>query len=340
MSSTEPEPVKAHATNSSIVRSLLRSMRWMIHPVTVFVGLQILWVLVIVLWVVWFFERQEQFLEFARILGSPSQDSSMGFWSLVIGIVLLVLILIGVVFLFVVAIRQVALNRQQRSFVSSVTHELRSPLASLRLLLETLRLRKVDPATQDKMHGMMELDTERLVRLVDRILVSSRLDRGILTLGSPEVIKVNELVGAVIGQLQHADSGLQARIRIDLPECLTIRTIMPALALIISNLIENAIKYSPAGTPIEIRGNAKEGMFTLEVLDEGYGLSRTERRRIFRMFYRSGDAIKKAIPGTGLGLYIVRETARVLGGQVTADSRGPGKGAIFTLILPAMEGGH
>ena len=152
MSSIEPIlELEPYRMRPSLIRRIFRPFRWMIHPVTVFVGLQILWVLVVVLWVVWFLERQDQLIEFAKMLGNPNEVNQMGFWSLVIGIILLVLILIGVVFLFVVAIRQVALNRQQRSFVSSVTHELRSPLASLRLLLETLRLRHVEPNVQEQM---------------------------------------------------------------------------------------------------------------------------------------------------------------------------------------------
>lgn len=337
MSSTEPDSVTLHANKSSSFRSFLRSFRWIIHPVTVFVGLQVLWVVVVVLWVVWFFERQDQVLEFARMLGNPNQESSMGFWSLVIGIVLLVLILLGVVFLFVVAIRQVRLNRQQRNFISSVTHELRSPLASLRLLLETMRIRKVDPATQEQMFAMMEGDTDRLSRLVDQILVSSRLDRGIHTLGSSEVINVKTVIEAIILQLQYADHDLGSRARIVIDPNLHIRILRPAFALIVSNLIENAIKYSSPHTPIDINAFVKEGIFSLSVTDVGHGLSRSDRRRIFRMFYRSSDAIKQAIPGTGLGLYIVRETAVVLGGKIGVESKGPGKGSTFTLVLPTVE---
>ena len=344
MSSTEiatPVPKREILPSQEVswFRAFMRKLRWVLHPVTIFVGLQVLWVVLIVFWVNWFYEGQNQLAELMKSIGNQVPDTPYQLASLTAGIVLLVLILIGVVFLFVAAVRQASVNRQQRSFVSSVTHELRSPLASLKLFIETLRTRNVDPPTKDQILAMMDTDTERLSRLVDQILVSGRLDRGAMSFGTPEKVDVAALIQTVVTSLKYADPGITERVRVEISGPVFMLIPRPALSLIFSNLLENAIKYSPKGTPILVKISIGRGEFQMQVIDKGLGLERSERRRIFKMFHRADGAIKKAIPGTGLGLYIVRETARVLGGRVSAESEGLGAGAAFTLSIPLVESG-
>ena len=127
---------------------------------------------------------------------------------------------------------------------------------------------------------------------------------------------------------------IAARMKLECAPGLSLRTSRSALNLILNNLIENAVKYSPKGAPITITVDAQKDATRLSVKDHGIGLAPKERRRLFKMFHRSDVAIQKAIPGTGLGLYIVKTAVRVLGGRVWVESEGQDRGSTFHVELP------
>jgi signal transduction histidine kinase len=315
--------------------SWLRGLKWVTHPITVFVALQIVWLAITLIWVIWFVSEQEAISDLAQAFGGKYFDSRVTLTILVTGCVLLGVLLVGTIVLFVFGQRQNRQVRHQRIFVSSVTHELKSPLASLQLTLETMRAHQLDEATSKRMHQMAHSDINRLRRLVDQILVAGRLDRGGLTFGGEEEdVGVAALVRVVTEQLTYLDPRLAARLAVKCPADLQVHTSRSALLLILNNLIENAVKYSPPGAAISVRAAAERGGLALAVEDRGLGLTALERRRLFRMFHRGEDAVRKAIPGTGLGLYIVRSVVRLFGGKVWADSPGRGQGATFHVILP------
>ena len=158
------------------IRTLLK---WFSHPVFIFVTLQVVWIAITLIWVIWFLDSAQEIKKLSEDLGHPHLNNHYTLVILVVGCILLGVILLGTVILFVKTQQQSNLMNQQKSFVSSVTHELRSPLASLQLTFETMRARTLDTSTSRKLLDMASEDTQRLTRLVDQILVSSRLDRGI-----------------------------------------------------------------------------------------------------------------------------------------------------------------
>lgn len=316
-------------------------LRYLIHPVVVFVTLQCLGVCVTILWVIWFLNQKEELSQIASALGQKNIDFSYGIFFLTSGCILLGMILVGTIMLFIFAQRQTSLVRQQRNFVSSVTHELRSPLASLQLSFETLQKQNVPMEIRRQLHEMALSDIDRLAGLVDRILISARLDRGISGFDATlEEITMRDFTNEIIDASSHLDANLPARIHINLPYDFSIWAPRQPLGLILRNLVENAVSYSPPNTPIEIKIQDEGDEFHLSVHDKGFGLNKKDLHRIFKMFHRTSAATKKAIPGTGLGLYIVKSMTKLLNGKVWAESPGIGEGATFHVVAPKKQKAH
>jgi signal transduction histidine kinase len=314
---------------------LVRRLRWVTHPITIFVSLQIVWLAITLIWVIWFVGARQELTDLAIRIGKDFIDSTTILATLIVGCILLGVLLVGTILLFIFGQRQSSQARQQRTFVSSVTHELKSPLASLQLAFETMAARTLEPTVQARLHDMIQADIERLKRLVDKILLTGRLDQGIQIYDEDQqFVPVKDFFKSVTSTLTYLDINVQNRISINCSNELSVQLSRSALVLICTNLIENALKYSPKDTEITCEAEYQNGYFTLCIKDRGMGLSGVDRRRIFKMFERGERAVQKAIPGTGLGLYIVRTAVRVLGGKIWAESPGPGLGTSFFVSVP------
>ncbi len=320
------------------IQMLIRRLRWVTHPITIFVSLQIVWLAITLIWVIWFVGARQELTDLAVRIGKDFIDSTTILATLIVGCILLGVLLVGTILLFIFGQRQSSQVRQQRTFVSSVTHELRSPLASLQLAFETMSARTLDPHIQARLHGMILSDIERLKRLVDKILLTGRLDQGIQIYDEDQqFVPVKEFFRATLTTLTYLDLELQNRVSVTCSDSLSVQLSRSALVLICTNLLENAVKYSPKDTEIACEAGYSNGNFTLSIKDRGMGLSGVDRRRIFKMFQRGERAVQKAIPGTGLGLYIVRTAVRVLGGKIWAESPGPLLGTTFFVTVPLDE---
>ena len=312
--------------------------RWLAHPITLFVVLQIVWVAVTVIWVVWFDSKQAQIAALQHSLNQNLAEGDSTFITLIAGIVLLVLILLGIVGLFIWGQRQKLLMRQQKYFLSSVTHELRSPLASLKLGYETLLHRNVTESVKNQILSMTNLDIDRLTKLIEHILVSSKFDRGVVLFKNDRMrFFVKEKILTFIHGLTYLDEKIETRIKIDCADNLEVTLSESAFALIVINILENALKYSKAETNIEIRVEQELSGIGISIRDFGHGLDKREQKKIFKMFHRGDLARQRAIPGTGLGLYIVKSTIDQIGGVVTVSSEGRGLGSIFNVHFPAQS---
>ncbi|MCM2359979.1 MAG: HAMP domain-containing histidine kinase, partial [Geobacteraceae bacterium] len=253
---------------------------------------------------------------------------------LVEGLVLLLVILVGVYVIFVYWKRQSDLVKQQKNFMSQVTHELKSPLASIQLHLETIKLRKPPADKLERFLDTMLADTDRLNNLISNLLMAARLEHRGRTPHYP-VIDLSELVERVMEQK-----------RVKLPEggSLTVQVgkgIKAAvdtegMETVLRNLFENAVLYSPASPEIAVTLTRKGRNCLLTFRDNGRGIEKKDLKKVFRMFYRvrhPGENIR----GTGLGLYIVRSVVKEHGGRITVASEGVGKGCQFTISLPLAE---
>lgn len=320
------------------IEAIFRRLRWITHPITIFVSLQIVWVAITLIWVIWFVGAQQEMTQMASKFGKEFIDSRTALAILIVGCILLGVLLVGTIILFVFGQRQSSVARQQRTFVSSVTHELKSPLASLQLAFETMTARSLDPSIQNRLNSMIQTDIDRLKRLVDQILLAGRLDQGIVLFDEDlQFVPIRDLMNRTVESLKYLDPDIANRVTVVCPETLSVKISKSALMLICTNLIENAVKYSSRGTPIVISAELVSSRFCLTVQDKGIGLTGLDRRRIFKMFQRGESAIKKAIPGTGLGLYIVKTAVKVLNGKIWAESPGPNQGTSFFVAVPMQQ---
>lgn len=318
---------------------LSAALRLLLNPVSLFIGLQTMSVTTIVLWVVWFSRQEDRFQKLAESTQWRNIESGTTVAILVVGCILLGGILVLTVVWFLDGLRQAAMIKQQRNFLSSVTHEVRSPLASIQLALETLERHGLSDEVRARLIKGAHEDISRLTRLVDQILIASRLDRGITLFNeSPEPVDLTRWLPDISRQISESQcrSGTD-RVVVDVEPGLTVFAPVEALRTIIENLLQNALKYSPDMSPVDVVAEKQGKKIIIRVKDRGMGLDANEVKQVFKIFRRGERVVSQAIPGTGLGLYIVATMTQLMGGRVRAESEGPDKGSVFCLELPANE---
>ncbi len=222
-------------------------------------------------------------------------------------------------------------ERARELFLAGATHELKTPLASLRLYTETLQRPDLDAARAGPIRERMLQDIVRLERLVDRILQSSRAEDG--GLDRRQELDVGRETAEVLAEMDGFLRARGAEVRSDLPPGLRIRGERSLLQVAVQNLVHNAVRHSPAPARVEVTLRRQGDRLRLAVGDRGPGIPRRQREAVFHGFQSRDRA------GGGLGLYLVRRNTERLGGQVELQSR-PGEGSTFTLVLPALDGGE
>jgi signal transduction histidine kinase len=259
---------------------------------------------------------------------------------LILGLLMFPLIITGVVLNTIFLVREIRRNEQHDAFINAVTHELKTPVASIRLYLQTLQSRDIDEAKRREFYQVMVEDTDRLLGTIEQVLragqVGARLHHA-----SPAPVDLSAMVRECLAL---------ARTRHHLPdEALTYRESLATgstprvlgdedeLKAVVSNLVDNAIKYSGPQIAVAVELEQPEpSRARLRVRDQGVGISAVELKRIFRRFYRIPGAVAARVKGTGLGLFIVRSVISRHGGKVFAASDGPGRGSTFTVELPVL----
>ena len=258
---------------------------------------------------------------------------------LAFGIVSLVVIMTVLVLFSVFLVREIWEVRRQTSFIDSVTHELKSPLAALKLCLETLGRPDLPPEQNQKLRQMMLDDVERLNGFIDRVLAATRLpaERSSVPLQEIDLAALARRCATVVTRRAHQP---EEAVRIDVPPGVVLTSDEVALAVVLENLVDNAIKYSQHSVDVVLSARpGGEGQVVIEVRDRGIGIRRADLRRVFERFYRVPDEDVRSRRGTGLGLYVVSALVRSLGGRVAAMSEGPGQGAIMRVTLPTHPRG-
>ena len=260
---------------------------------------------------------------------------------LIAGLIVFPLIITGVVLNTIFLVREIRRNEQHEAFINAVTHELKTPVASMKLYLQTLQNRSVDEAKRQEFYGVMLQDSDRLQGTIEQVLRAGQLGAKVRR-ASPMPVDL----GAVVEECLAL-----ARSRHHLPPeavSATVRHVNGAsfqvlgdeedLKAMVSNLVDNAIKYSGPKVDVAVElEQADPATATLRVRDQGIGISQSERKRIFRRFYRIPGAMSTRVKGTGLGLFIVRSVVARHGGKVFVESDGPGQGSTFIVQLPVVE---
>lgn len=227
------------------------------------------------------------------------------------------------------------LKRRQQNFLGAVTHEFHTPIGTLRLLVQSLRLRPAGPERTVDYLRRMETELDRLERTSDQVLAAARLEHADV----PPVLHAADLNVVVQGLIGRARAGLEARgARLTVryaPEALPVSLDPDAFALVLHNLLDNAVKYSPGATKaVTVTLRADGDVVRLHVDDEGPGVPPAERSRIFERFYRAGDEMTRVSSGVGLGLHLVRSVTEAMNGWIRVEDAPGGRGARFTVVLP------
>jgi signal transduction histidine kinase len=246
------------------------------------------------------------------------------------GATFLALIVLGAFFVYRPIRRQLTLSTQQQNFMMAVTHELKTPIAVIRLHLETLQKRKLEEHQQQKFLNTALQEVNRLNSLCNNILLASQLDAGEYKISKNQV-NFSELAERLFSNFQERypnrslNGNFQDNVLVTGEETL--------LEIMMSNLIENAIKYSPRDTEVEVKlYKDKYGIF-FSVKDEGPGIEDEEKSKIFEKFYRVGNEATRTAKGTGLGLYLCKQIAKDHNATISVRNNDI-KGAVFTVTLP------
>jgi two-component system sensor histidine kinase SenX3 len=257
---------------------------------------------------------------------------------LVAGLILFALIIAGLIIYTVFLVMEIQRNEEHDSFINAITHELKTPIASIRLYLQTLQSRSVTPEQQREFYDIMLADADRLHHTVDQVLkagVARARQKGALRAPVDMSALTRECVDLAVTR-HHLEPGA---IEVEAHDAASpvVRGDPEALRTVITNLLDNAVKYSVNGVGVTVSVAAPTPhTIWVRVQDRGVGIPRKQLKRIFNRFYRVQRHGLKPIKGTGLGLYIVRSIARAHGGRVFAQSEGEGRGSTFTLELPRV----
>lgn len=258
---------------------------------------------------------------------------------LVIGIVLFALIIAGLILNTIFLVREIRRNEAHDSFINAVTHELKTPLASIRLYLETLQTRDLPEAKRAEFYRIMLADNDRLLNTVEQVLRAGSINHKRRPFSLTQ-IDLPALIEDIIAQIRTRAPALE-------PQALSftntarrsvfVRGEMNELRAAFSNLIDNAIKYSTARVQIEVTLETRDDKILVRVRDTGIGIPQPELKRIFKRFHRVASPAAARVKGTGLGLFIVRAVIKKHHGRITASSEGANRGSTFTIELPIFK---
>lgn len=259
------------------------------------------------------------------------------FWMMTVGVIFFFVIIAGMVLNTIFLVREIRRNEQHDSFINAVTHELKTPITSIRLYLETLQKRNLAEEQRQQFYGIMLDDTDRLQRTVEQVLKAGHLaqKKDVQNFRPIEVEPVLRECMELVSTRHHLNgNALHWEVAPAANEHYTVMGEVEELRTAFLNILDNAVKYSRDKVDIAVTLSAPSiDLIEVRVKDQGVGIPRADLKRVFKRFYRAANP---GVKGSGLGLFIVRAIAKRHGGKVSAQSEGAGRGTTVTLEFPRV----
>lgn len=255
---------------------------------------------------------------------------------LIIGSIFFAAIITGLVLNMIFLIREIKRNEQQNAFLNAVTHELKTPIASIKLYLETLKSRELSEEKRQEFYDIMLADNARLLNTVEQVLQASRSRESREALRNVVNVNLNSIIEEAISIIKTRYNLQNEEITFAKNDSLfEVRGDENELLSALTNLLDNAVKYSADKIKVSVRArNLDSKTVIVRIKDEGIGLPQAELKQVFKRFYRVANLATQKKKGTGLGLFIVQSIIKNHGGKIAVDSDGEGKGSVFTIRLP------
>lgn len=315
----------------------MRRLRWLFQPVLIFVVAQVSWALLMFVWIRWYLMRNQEID--ALINRFPLKDSlATGQWVVLVeGCILMAIILVGLYFIFVSLRKQQKLNKLQDSILSSVTHELKTPLASIRLYAETMLLRNLADNEREKFLRRTLAEAERLQKLIDTVLISARMeaDRSLREIEQADVLEIIYASWKRTTERAGETRIFSLERKISTPDGqFVIPCNVHQLSIVFDNLLGNAVKYTSEKGNIILRVDASPTLLRARLTDDGVGVEKPHLKKIFGRFFRAEKTSQIKVHGSGLGLFVCQTIVKAHKGRIHATSDGLGKGSTFYVELP------
>jgi len=314
----------------------MKQARWFIHPIFVFVLSTAALAISLFLYIYWYVGVSAAL---QSVIRRYQLDADQFFeaktWVVILILSLLVgVILAGILIIFIYNLKTLQLYRLQHSFIGNFTHELKTPVTSLRLYLETFMNHELPREEQLKYIGFMLQDVERLSVNISSILNLARIESNVYE-GNFTTVELVEAVRRFIAGNRHLFRDSDIRLNHPSGDPIPCPVILPLFEILLMNLLTNALKYNTSECPrVEIAFDPEPQRVRIRFRDNGIGLAPSEIKRIFRKFYQGRGHERLPVGGSGIGLYLAQQIAKLHRGRITAESGGEGLGSQFTLVLP------
>ena len=314
----------------------MRKNNSLFYYVLVFTIAQIAWFFLLGLWIYWYVSNYVIMAKVGETVSPQLLSESSNIFALVSGLVLLVFVSVGMLLIFIYLTKQMNITRLYDNFIANITHELKSPLSSIQLYLETMNSRKVPEAKNKEFIELMMKDAYRLNKLITSILNISQLEKKHLAYNF-QICKFDPLIRALIDEATEQFKLDKNFVVIEGKVSCRSVVDQSALKIVINNLFDNAIKYStgPATLTVELACNEK--FVVVKVSDSGIGIMLRDQKNIFQKFQRIYNKNIPNVKGSGLGLYWAKEIIKYHGGKMSVNSAGLSKGTTFTFELPIYQ---
>jgi len=313
--------------------------KWYFHPILIFISSVVALAASLFLYIYWYVEVSSGLQNIVRRHNlDPSGFYEAQTWVVILVLSILVgIILAGMLIIFIYNQKTLQFYRLQHNFINNFTHELKTPVTSLKLYLETFQKHELSREDQLKYLGFMIRDVNRLSENISRILdlarIESRRHEGEFV--ESDLVQIVEAFGEANA---HLFQGSDIRVQNPSGRSFVYPVNVPLFEMLLMNLLTNAIKYNTSERPaVDIRFVPQNRRLDIRFEDNGIGLEKKERRKIFKKFYQVGRSDDRSAKGSGLGLYLVQQIVRIHKGRIGAESRGTGKGSVFTLTLPLRQ---